>query len=169
MKYAGIINNDVVNSCYDVAVSYWAQGCPFKCEGCHNPQAWNFDGGIEIDEDDLITQIISVINKNDIQRNLSILGGEPLCKENVEFTIKLLRAVKKAYPSIKCFVWTGFKYEDICSLEYIIFPYIDVLIDGQFDINQKDITLPFRGSTNQRVIDVQKSLKDNKIVLYNGE
>lgn len=177
MKYAGIINNDVVNG-YDVCVSYWCQGCHFRCPGCHNPQTWDFDGGYDADENELIDAIIKSISKNGIQRNLSILGGEPLCDENIGFTHKLINKVKRIYPNIKIFCWTGYKFEDLvdfcgaaitydentldiaCKLSFIL-RNIDVLIDGVFDINNKDITLPFRGSKNQRVIDVKKTIQNN--------
>ncbi len=187
MKYAGIINNDVVNG-YDVCVSYWCQGCHFRCPGCHNPQTWDFDGGYDADENELINKIIESISENGIQRNLSILGGEPLCNENIDFTYRLVNEVKERYPNIKIFCWTGYKYEDLVSfcdasltytgkkldiaykLSMILLLYVDVLIDGKFDINNRDITLPFRGSKNQRVIDLKKSFANNcKAVLWEEE
>ena len=185
MKYAGIINNDVVNG-QDVCVSYWCQGCRFRCPGCQNPQTWDFNGGIEIDENKLINQIIELISKNGIQRNLSILGGEPLCDENIPFTYRLIEEVKKVYPAIRVFCWTGYEYEDLyCysdtkdwytleqsvnsgKLSYIL-NNIDILVDGKFDIENRDITLPFRGSKNQRVIDMKKTCSSAKIVLYEVE
>jgi len=171
MKYAGVIKNDVVNG-YDVCVSYWCQGCRFRCPGCHNPQTWDFDGGTEIEESALIKMIINSISQNNVQRNLSILGGEPLCRENVNFTSKLIKNVVETYPDIKIFVWTGYKYEyllEIAKENYYmdhVLSNIHVLIDGQFEIDNRDISLPFRGSKNQRVIDIQKSIKAGKIILY---
>lgn len=171
MKYAGIINNDVVNG-YDVCVSYWCQGCRFRCPGCHNPQTWDFNEGTEIDEDVLIENIIQAITQNGIQRNLSILGGEPLCEENVQFTAKLINEITKVYPSIIIFLWTGYKFEYLWELalhnkyiDYVI-STIDILIDGEFEINNRDVSLPFRGSKNQRVIDMKKTLKNKTIILY---
>ena len=162
MHYAGIIKNDVVNG-QDVCVSFWSQGCPNGCPGCQNPETWDFDGGIEKDEDVLIEEILDAITKNDIQRNLSLLGGEPLCKENIEFTKKLLKIAKDKFPNIKTFVWTGYKIED---LEVGVLLLIDVLVDGYFEIDKRDITLPFRGSSNQRIIDVKKSIREGKVVLW---
>lgn len=183
MKYAGIINNDVVNG-QDVCVSYWCQGCRFRCPGCQNPQTWDFDGGIEDKEENIINNVIEAIEKNGIHRNLSILGGEPLCDENLYFTYRLINKVIEVYPSIRIFIWTGYKWEDLikyCEQDYMvvdkknasrlkgILSKTELLIDGQFDLSHRDITLPFRGSNNQRIIDVQKSLISNKVVLWQPE
>ncbi len=165
MKYAGLIENDVVNGGEGVAVSLFLQGCPHHCEGCFNPETWDFNGGKEIDEDVLINKIIKAINKNDVLRNLSILGGEPLCELNIGFVNKLIATVKKEYPLIKVWIWTGYLYEEV---EDVMFNYVDVLIDGKFEIDKKDITLPYRGSSNQRVIDVKKTIGKNEIVLWSN-
>ena len=152
MKYAGIIENDVVNG-EGVCLSYWTQGCPHKCDGCHNPETWNFNGGKEDSKENILNKILTLLNKNNIHRNLSILGGEPLCDENIDFTMEILKQVKQRYPNIKTFVWTGYTYEELCKLyKDIIFDNIDVLIDGKYDKNQRDITLKLRGSKNQRVL-----------------
>lgn len=151
MRYAGIIENDVVNG-EGICLSYWTQGCPHKCEGCHNPETWNFNCGKEDSKENILNKILTLLNKNNIHRNLSILGGEPLCDENIDFTMEILKQVKQKYPSIKTFVWTGYTYEELCKLyKDIIFDNIDVLIDGKYDKNQRDITLKLRGSKNQRV------------------
>lgn len=165
MKYAGLIENDVVNGGEGVAVSLFLQGCPHHCEGCFNPETWDFNGGKEIDEDVLINKIIKAINKNDVLRNLSILGGEPLCELNIRFVNKLITIVKKEYPLIKVWIWTGYLYEEVKD---ILSDYIDILIDGKFEIDKKDITLPYRGSSNQRVIDVKKTINKNQIVLWSN-
>lgn len=152
MRYAGIIENDVVNG-EGICLSYWTQGCPHKCEGCHNPETWNFNCGKEDSKENILNKILTLLNKNSIHRNLSILGGEPLCDENIDFTMEILKQVKQKYPSIKTFVWTGYTYEELCKLyKDIIFDNIDVLIDGKYDKNQRDITLKLRGSKNQRVL-----------------
>ena len=152
MRYAGIIENDVVNG-EGICLSYWTQGCPHKCEGCHNPETWNFNCGKEDSKENILNKILTLLNKNNIHRNLSILGGEPLCDENIDFTMEILKQVKQKYPSIKTFVWTGYTYEELCKLyKNIIFDNIDVLIDGKYDKNQRDITLKLRGSKNQRVL-----------------
>lgn len=152
MRYAGIIENDIVNG-EGICLSYWTQGCPHKCDGCHNPETWNFNGGKEDSKENILNKILTLLTKNGIHRNLSILGGEPLCDENIDFTMEILKQVKQKYPNIKTFVWTGYTYEELCKLyKNIIFDNIDVLIDGKYDKNQRDITLKLRGSKNQRVL-----------------
>ena len=148
MRYAGIIENDVVNG-KGICLSYWVQGCPHRCKGCHNPETWDFNGGIEDTEENIINKILTLLNKNGIQRDLSILGGEPLCPENLRFTMAILKEVKEKYPSVKTYVWTGYYLEE---LNKSIFDNIDFLIDGRYDENLRDITLPLRGSKNQRVL-----------------
>lgn len=162
MHYAGIIKNDVVNG-YDVCVSFWSQGCPNECPGCHNPETWDFNGGIEKDKDVLIEEVLNSINNNGVERNLSFLGGEPLCNNNIDFTKKLIDVVKLRFPNIMIFVWTGYLFEEI---DNELLNKIDVLIDGRFEIDNRNISLPFRGSTNQRVIDVKKTLKASEIILW---
>lgn len=152
MRYAGIIENDVVNG-EGVCLSYWTQGCPHKCEGCHNPETWSFKSGKEDSKKNILNRILTLLTKNGIHRNLSILGGEPLCDENIDFTMEILKQVKQKYPNIKTFVWTGYTYKELCKLyKNIVFDNIDILIDGKYDKNQRDITLKLRGSKNQRIL-----------------
>ena len=148
MKYAGLIKNDIVNG-EGVCVSFWTQGCPFKCKGCHNPQTWDFNGGEDL-PNDIKGQIVKAISDNNITRNFSILGGEPLCEQNIELVKEILLAVKTAYPHIKVFLWTGYELEDI--KDTLILEKVDVLITGPYIEEQRDITLPLRGSYNQKVL-----------------
>lgn len=148
MKYAGLIKNDIVNG-EGVCVSFWTQGCPFKCKGCHNPQTWDFDGGKDL-PNDIKGQIVKAISDNNITRNFSILGGEPLCEQNIELVKEILLAVKAAYPHIKVFLWTGYELEDI--QDTLILEKVDVLITGPYIEEQRDITLPLRGSYNQKIL-----------------
>lgn len=168
MNYAGIIKNDVVNG-RGVCVSFWCQGCPHRCNGCHNPETWDFNYGKELfDEDVLIEYILNLISKNGIQRNLSILGGEPLCKENIQFVIKLMTMAKDVYPTIKIFLWSGYTIEEIIKMEQSSYflTLIDVLIDGKYKEEQRDVSLALRGSTNQRIIDIKNSIELGALVLY---
>lgn len=167
MKYAGIISDDIVNG-KGVCISFWVQFCPHRCPGCHNPQTWDIDGGYELPVD-YIQRIEKLLTKNGVKRNLSILGGEPLCLENIAMVYNLLLYVKNDLPDTKIFVWTGGEYETLLAQFPGIFKYIDVLIDGEFDITHRDITLPLRGSPNQRVIDVQKSLKLGQTIVIPDE
>lgn len=152
MKIATLNKNDFING-EGVSVSLWMQGCPHHCKGCHNPEQWNFDGGNEIDINKLLQEIFAAIDANGIQRNFSILGGEPLAPQNVEDTYYILKQVKQKFPSIKTFVWTGYVLEELKTMyqEHIL-DDIDVLIDGRFELDKRDITLKLRGSSNQRIL-----------------
>lgn len=153
-KYAGLMTNDFVNG-EGVCVSYFAQGCPHRCKGCFNPETWDFDGGKDL-PDDIRGQIIKAICANGITRNFSVLGGEPLCEENVEEIENIIIGVRTAFPNIKIFVWTGYTLEQLTikNNPHInnILNHIDVLIDGPFIESQKDLTLKLRGSKNQRIL-----------------
>lgn len=154
MRYADLKKNDIVNG-ENVCVSFWTQGCPHKCNGCHNPETWSFSGGKEFTVGTL-HEIIEAINANNIQRNFSILGGEPLCEENLFLTNLVISEVHKYYPDIIIYLWTGYNYEDLLedSNPYLknILNHVNVLIDGPFIQEQRDITLHLRGSKNQRII-----------------
>lgn len=162
MKYAGIIKNDVAAG-KGVNVTFFVQGCPLHCPGCHNPQTWDFDGGKEFTNDTL-DEIIKSINANGVQRNLSIMGGEPLCQENLFLTTLVITTVKQNFPNITIYLWTGYTYEELTKRQdktEQILNNIDYLIDGPFIYSERDITLPMRGSRNQRIINV-KELRSNE-------
>lgn len=150
MKYASIIRNDFVNG-EGVSVAFFTQGCPHRCEGCFNPSTWDFDGGFDATEEEITAEILEAISANGIMRNLSILGGEPLCKENVRFVQKLISEAKLAYPGIKVYLWTGYEYNKLSWAQLEAIEQVDVLIDGKYDKNQRDLTLPLRGSSNQNI------------------
>ena len=171
VRIAGIEKNDFTNG-QGTCVSIFLQGCPFHCPGCHNPETWNPNGGVERDESELIQEILKAIKANGIQRNLSILGGEPLdTKEKIIFINTLIDQAKQNFPDIKIFVWTGFHYEDIQDKEeyQYILNNIDYLIEGPFILDQRDITLKWRGSRNQRVLDMKQSIKKGTIEVYNDK
>lgn len=152
VKFAAINKNDFING-EGVCVSLWVQGCPHHCKGCHNPEQWDFNGGNEIDIDILINEILIAIEANGIQRNFSILGGEPMAQRNISNTLYILEQVKKHFPNIKTYVWTGYTIEELLSLyNKEILQNIDVLIDGRFILEERDITLKLRGSKNQRIL-----------------
>lgn len=166
MRYAGILENDFVNG-QDVCVSFWCQGCPLRCPGCHNPQTWDFESGLEAKEEDLIDHILELLTANDIQRNLSILGGEPMCEQNVEFVDLLIYWVKKIYPNTRIYLWSGYTLEQLQVMAkfnkniYNVLNNIDMLAAGPFILAERDITLPFVGSRNQKVY-----FKDSKGEFY---
>ena len=159
MRYAEILENDVVNG-ENVCVSFFAQGCPHHCKGCFNPETWDFEGGKEAPAEAILTQILNAIDANGIQRNLSILGGEPLCEENLEISAIIINEVRRTFPDIKIYVWTGYTYEELLKKDdpriKLIFSNIDYLIDGPFIQEKKDLTLKLRGSSNQRIFDMRE-------------
>ena len=134
----------------------------FHCKNCFNKETWDFNGGEEF-TDEVIEKILELCGKNHIT-GLSILGGEPMHPKNIKGTIKLAKAFKEKYPDKNIWSWTGFLYENICDKE--IFEYLDVLVDGQFDEELRDPRLKWRGSSNQRVIDIKKSQKKGEVVLF---
>ena len=161
MHYNKIRKMDIANG-PGIRVSIFMQGCTFKCKECFNPETHDFASGKEFNNE-VIEKIIDIAKEDHIA-GLSILGGEPLHPKNIEGTIKLAKAFKEKYKNKTIWVWTGFNYEDVCNKE--IFNYIDVLIDGRYKDELHDFRLKWRGSSNQRVIDIKKSIKNNKIVLY---
>lgn len=152
MRIAGLTKNDTTNG-EGICVSLWVQGCPHRCKGCHNPESWDFNGGEYKNNDILLKEIYDAISANGIQRNFSILGGEPLAPQNINDTYYILWEVKQRYPSIKTFVWTGYTLEQLKEMyKDTLLENVDVLIDGPFIEAERDITLKFRGSKNQRIL-----------------
>lgn len=154
MRYAKLITEDLVNG-EGVCVSLFMQGCPHHCPGCFNPETWNFNGGQEIGIDVLIINIIEAIGRNGIQRNFSILGGEPLCPQNIPNTMTIIDAIRAAYPDIKIFVWTGYEKEqiDVMGESEQLYASINKLITGPFIMAERDITNHWAGSRNQQIFD----------------
>lgn len=153
MRIAGIDKNDAVNG-EGISVSVWFQGCPHHCFKCHNPETWNQDGGKEINRADLLEEIKKAIIKNGIVRNVSFLGGEPLAPYNVKDAIFLAQKIKEFSSKSKIYLWTGYTIEDFTEEMKEIYQYVDVIIDGKYIDNLRDITLPLRGSSNQRILPI---------------
>ena len=112
-KYMGIIKNDFA-AAPGVCLSFFVQGCPIRCKGCHNPESWNFKGGKDFTDNTLI-EIEKGLVANGIKRTLCIMGGEPLCKENLGITSIVVADVKKKYPNLKIWIWTGYEKEEILN------------------------------------------------------
>ena len=170
IRYARIMENDVVDG-EGICVSFWTQGCPHHCPGCHNKETWNFDGGIEADSSEIIDNIIQYLGKNGIKRNLSILGGEPLCKENRDFIYELVKEVRAKYNDILIYLWSGYTFyelaaEDNANIKYIL-DNINFLIEGRYEEGLRDITLKLRGSSNQKIYTNIKY--DARLENYNEE
>lgn len=164
MRYSGIEYFEITNG-QDVGVSLFTQGCNRHCKGCFNSEAWDLDGGEQYTIE-FRDKIVEACCRPGIKR-FSILGGEPLLERNKDELMTLCSLIKEANPYIKIWVYTGALYEDIKEdwLEFLQY-FVDVLVDGPFEIDKRDITLPFRGSSNQRIIDVKKSIFEGKVVLY---
>lgn len=152
MRYAGIIYNDFA-SAPGVCLSFFTQGCPHKCHGCHNPETWDFDGGKEFTQETL-SSIVEGLTANNIHRTLAVMGGEPLCPENLFLTNLVITTVKEKLPATKIYLWTGYLYNDLKNNSQVmnILKNVDVLIDGPYVEEERDITMPLAGSRNQRVI-----------------
>ena len=161
MKYNKIRKMDIADG-PGVRVSIFMQGCPFHCKNCFNPETWDFEGGKEFTQE-TIDKVLELSNKNEV-KGLSILGGEPMAPTNVEGTAKLAKAFKEKYPEKNVWLWSGYTFEkDLKDKEAL--KYVDVLVDGQYVDALHNPTLEWRGSSNQRVINVPESLKENKTVL----
>ena len=162
MRYNKIRKMDISNG-EGVRVSIFFQGCIFHCKNCFNKETWDFNGGYEFNQD-VIDKILELCDKSYIT-GLSILGGEPLHKKNVNGVLELVKKFREKFKQTKTiWLWSGFLYEDV--KDYEVFSYIDVFIDGRFMQDKYIPNLKWKGSSNQRVIDVKKTKKNKKIVLY---
>ena len=142
MRYAGIIKNDF-SAAPGTSVTFFTQGCPHRCEGCHNPETWDFEGGEEVTHDTIL-EVIEAITANGLHRNLCIMGGEPLCPENQFLTNLIINSVKEKLPDTKIYLWTGYYLEDLdMSNNRIksILEQVDCLIDGPYDKTKRDVSL----------------------------
>lgn len=181
MRYAQIRSMDISNG-EGVGVSLFVQGCPFHCFGCFNSETWNFDGGKEWTEE-TEDKFMKLIDRPYIKR-ISFLGGEPLAEQNLDDILSLIKEIRISCPEKTIWLYTGYNF-DLLKSEYNEYKYtpfatnanewltrweiitnIDVLVDGEYIDEQKDLTLKFRGSKNQRVINVKETLKQGKVVLY---
>lgn len=180
MRYAQITPFEVCNG-KGAGVSLFTQGCHFHCKGCFNQDSWDFCGGKEWNEE-IENKFFELVGKPYIKR-VAILGGEPLANENVIDVYDLIVKIKDRFPNKNIWLYTGYKWDGIIrpivtddfnperdkilGFRKKAVEMCDVVIDGRFVEELKDLTLEFRGSSNQRIINVQESLKENKVVLYN--
>ncbi len=169
MNYADIKEYDVANG-PGVRISLFVSGCTHHCEGCFNKEAWDFNYGKKFTEKEE-ERIIEYL-KNDFVSGITILGGEPFEYVNQKGILNLIRRVKKEFPNKSIWVYSGYLFDnDILKMSEQwdetkeLLSYIDVIVDGRFVISKKNLSLKFRGSSNQRIIDVQKSLDKKEIVL----
>ena len=161
MRYNVIRKMDISNG-PGIRVSIFMQGCEFHCKNCFNPETWDFNCGKEEFTDETIEEVLKLCEPDQI-KGLSILGGEPLHPRNIDGTTKLAKAFKERYPNKTLWIWSGFLFDkDLKDKE--VLKYVDTLVDGQYVDELHDFKLKWRGSSNQRVIDVQESLKQGKVI-----
>lgn len=178
MNYLGIDKASISNG-PGVRVVLWVAGCTLYCKGCQNPESWDFCAGKLFDED-AIQELFNALNKPYI-RGITFSGGHPLEPQNVGEVLNLCKEIKENFPTKDIWLYTGLTFEEICEqycnyaiwnlFRNIVEPniwlniqYIDVLVDGPYIEEQRDVTLKFRGSKNQRLINVEETLKQGKII-----
>ena len=161
MRYHNITKEDMLNG-DGLRVVLWTAGCAHHCRNCQNPITWDPEGGLPFDEA-ARQEIWEELEKEYIS-GLTFSGGDPLYPDNREELTALIQEVRERYPRKTIWLYTGYLWEEICHLELI--PYVDVVVDGRFVEELKDNNLPWKGSSNQRVIDVQMTLQMGKTVLY---
>lgn len=178
MRYASIRSLDISNG-EGVGVSLFVQGCDRHCFNCFNSETWNFNGGKEWTEE-AKNKFMELIDRPYIRR-ISILGGEPLAEQNLDDVLSLVQQIRISYPEKTIWLYTGYELSeiikqeqhekvsgipDVWSKRWEIIKLCNIVVDGEYIDEQKDLTLKFKGSKNQRVINVEQSLAQNKIVLY---
>lgn len=164
LRWSAIRKQDIANG-PGIRVSIWTQGCPFHCNGCFNKETWDPDAG-HILGPKVLKQFLDFGNDSMIS-GYSILGGEPLL--NCKDMLQLVKEIRLSHPDKNIWMWTGYKFENLSKEQLEVIKLIDVLVDGQFIDSLKNPNLKFRGSYNQRIIDIQKTLANNKITTISYE
>lgn len=170
MNYANIKFNDIANG-EGIRVSLFVSGCTHHCKNCFNPETWDFNYGKSFTQE-VQNQIIEELSKSHYN-GLTLLGGEPMEPANQKGLLEFVKKVKITYPNKTIWCYSGYLFDTEllapsrahCPWTRELLSYIDILVDGEFKQELKDITLRFKGSSNQRIIDVQKSLFENKVIL----
>lgn len=171
MNYATIKKHDIANG-PGVRVSLFVSGCSHHCPGCFNPETWDFNYGQPFTSD-VINEIIQAMEPSYIH-GFTLLGGEPFEHKNQQGVLPLLKEIKTRFPNKDIWCYTGYDFQNDILGKMAetweetkeMLSYLDILVDGEFVEAKKDLSLRFRGSSNQRIIDVQKSLKGNEIILW---
>ncbi len=164
MRYHNITKDDMLNGDGLRAV-LWVAGCTHKCKNCHNPVTWDINGGIEFDEE-AERELFEAINKPYIS-GVTFSGGDPLHPQNRAEVARLMKKIKEKLPQKTIWLYTGFLWDEIKDEDYI--KLADVVVDGEFVEELKDEKLFWKGSSNQRVIDVKKTLESGDVVLHGKE
>jgi len=161
MRYHNITKEDMLNG-DGLRVVLWVSGCEHACEGCQNPVTWDPDDGLEFDVA-AEAELFEALEKDYIS-GITLSGGDPLYPGNRAEVARLIGSIKEHFPNKTVWLYTGYLWEDICGLEFMAM--VDVIVDGKFVLELLDNTLHWKGSSNQRVIDVKQSLSDGQAVLY---
>lgn len=161
MRYHNITKDDMLNG-DGLRVVLWLAGCDHHCKNCQNPMTWDPMGGVLFDEA-ARQEVFQQLDKDYIS-GITFSGGDPLFVDNREEVLKLVKEIHSKYPEKNIWLYTGYRYEEICKEEII--KYLDVVVDGKYVEAERDTTLPWKGSANQRVIDVPKTRQLGQIVLY---
>lgn len=167
-NYYKIKKFDVANG-EGLGVTVYFSGCDKepKCKGCFNSEIWGYDAGEPFTKD-TIHEILDIMSNPHID-HIAILGGEPLAEKNIRAVALLCSKVKSYYPDKKVWLWTHYKFEELIENEFIsacVLPYVNVLVDGEYIEEQRDLKLKWRGSKNQRVLDSRKSLESGSAKIY---
>ena len=160
MRYFKARSEDIANG-PGIRVSIWVQGCNRHCPGCFNPETWDFNGG-RLFNNAVKTKFLNLAEDKNIV-GFSILGGEPL--QQGKDMLDLVKSMKEKYPDKTIWMWTGYKYENLNDEQLEIIKYIDILVDGEFIEADKCINKRFKGSNNQRIIDIKQTLETGEIQL----
>ena len=165
MNYHNIKTDDMLNG-DGLRVTCWVSGCSIRCFNCYNPQTWDFNSGIPF-TDDTMQEILYDLSKPYI-KGFTLSGGHPLDTHNAPKVLEIVKRVKMVFPNKDIWIYTGYVWEDIIKDDTLkeILKRTDVLVDGAYIDELRDITLPFRGSSNQRIINVQESLNQSKVILW---
>lgn len=161
MRYHNITKDDMLNG-DGLRVVLWVAGCAHACPGCHNPVTWDPEGGLPFDE--AARQEIYEELEKDYVSGITFSGGDPLHPANMQGVTELARQIRSDFPDKTIWLYTGSTWDEVRDLEMI--RYVDVLVDGPFREDEKDSALHWKGSANQQVIDVQKTLKTGEVVLH---
>lgn len=165
MRYHNVTTDDMMNG-DGLRVVLWLAGCEHHCKGCQNPITWDRHGGLKVDES-VENEIFTELDKDYIT-GITFSGGDPLATYNRKGVTKLIKKIREKYGDTKTiWVYTGYKFEDVKDESLI--DYIDVLVDGKFEIENKNTELEWVGSSNQRVIDMKKTIESGEIVIYKSK
>lgn len=161
MRYHNITKDDMLNG-DGLRVVLWVSGCLHCCRDCQNPITWDPNGGLPFGEAEK-KEIFEELDK-DYTSGITFSGGDPLHPSNITGITRLAAEIRQKYPHKTIWLYTGSLWEEICREEIV--QYLDVLVDGEFEVDKKDLQLRWKGSSNQRVIDVQRTLQSGKVVLH---